>query len=141
MRWFRLDPCLVTHVLGAYDEPRNGDARRDDGASGAIVLYVCRYDVPEPGQPVDLSSSVVGPAGIGLTGIGGSLGTLERWRIVDERVERAQVDERHVEYPRMDALCEGAVFRYGYSLETDLGRRGSSGPGLAPWPPEIRPRP
>ncbi len=118
VRWFRLDPCLVTHVLGAYDEPRIGLAPGVDEATAAIVLYVRCYQVPEPGQRVDLSSSVVGPAGVGLTGIGGSLGTLERWRITGERVERTQVDERHVEYPRMDALCEGALFRYGYSLET-----------------------
>ena len=107
VRWIRLDPCLVTHVLGASDEP-----------DGSIVLFVCCYGVPEAGQPVDLSVSVVGPAGIALSGIGGTLGVLERWRIVGDRVERTQVDERFVEYPRMDALCEGAPFRYGYSLET-----------------------
>jgi carotenoid cleavage dioxygenase-like enzyme len=107
VRWIRLDPCLVTHVLGAHDE--------DDGA---IVLYVCCYGVPEVGQPVDLSVSVVAPAGVALSGIGGTLGVLERWRIVGDRVERTQVDERSVEYPRMDTLCEGAAFRYGYSLET-----------------------
>ena len=90
------------------------------------MLYVCRYEVPEPGQRIDLSSSVVGPAGIGLTGIGGSLGTLERWRIVGERVERTQVDERHVEYPRVDALCEGALFRYGYCLETGWEAEGAA---------------
>jgi carotenoid cleavage dioxygenase-like enzyme len=97
----------VTHVLGATDE-----------ADGSIVLYVCCYGVPEAGQPVDLSVSVVGPAGVALSGIGGTLGVLERWRIVDDRVERTQIDERFVEYPRIDALCEGAPFRYGYALET-----------------------
>lgn len=107
VRWVRLDPCLVTHVLGAYDEP-----------DGAITLYVCCYGAPEVGQPVDLSASVVGAAGVGLSAIGGTLGVLERWRIVGEQVERTQVDERSVEYPRVDALCEGAPFRYGYTLET-----------------------
>ncbi len=118
VRWIRLDPCLVTHVLGAYDEADGG---------GGIVLHVCRYGVPEPGQPVDLSASVVAPAGIGLTGIGGTLGVLERWRIVGDRVERVQVDERFVEYPRMDAYCEGAPFRYGYSLEMGWSPAGSGG--------------
>ena len=107
LRWIRLDPCLVTHVLGAYDAP-----------DGAIVLYVCCYGAPEVGQPVDLSASVVGPAGVGLSGIGGTLGVLERWRILGETIERVQVDERSVEYPRMDARLEGAAFRFGYSLET-----------------------
>jgi carotenoid cleavage dioxygenase len=118
VRWFRLDPCLVTHVLGAYDEGGGRVGRSRPDGEGAIVLYVCRYEAPEAGQPVDLSSSVVGPAGIGLTGIGGSLGALERWRIVGGSVEREQVDERSVEYPRIDAHCDGAVFRYGYCLET-----------------------
>ena len=107
VRWLRLDPCLVTHVLGAYDEP-----------DGAIVLYVCCYGVPEAGQSVDLSASVVGPPGLALSGIGGTLGVLERWRIAGEQIERVQLDDRFVEYPRMDAHCEALEFRYGYSLET-----------------------
>jgi carotenoid cleavage dioxygenase-like enzyme len=105
VRWIRLDPCLVTHVLGAYEEGE------------AIVLFVCRYEVPEKGQPVDLSTSVVGPAGIGMSLIGGGLPVLERWRIQGERLERAPVDERMVEYPRMDPLCEGSTFRFGYCVE------------------------
>ena len=133
VRWIRLDPCLVTHVLGAYDDPQE---------DGAVVLYVCRYGVPEPGQSVDLSVSVVGPAGVGLTGIGGTLGVLERWRIVGEEVEQTQVDERFVEYPRMDAQCEGVPFRYGYTLETawsDLPPVAGSGNRAANPYPEVRP--
>ena len=119
VRWIRLDPCVVTHVLGAFEAP-----------DGAIVLYVCCYGVPEVGQPVDLSASVVGAAGVGLSGIGGTLGVLEQWRIVGERMERVQVDERSVEYPRMDAHLEGAAFRYGYSLEISWAAiPPTSGPG------------
>jgi carotenoid cleavage dioxygenase len=114
VRWFRLDPCLVTHVLGAWEETgRDGEVE--------IVLYVCRYDVPEEGQPVDLSVSVVAPAGVGLVPIGGSLAVLERWRVVGDQLERVQVDDRNVEYPRLDALCEGERFRYGYSAEVAWG--------------------
>ena len=125
----------MTHVLGAAEV----DAGRGVGGGGGggggggpetpIVLYVCRYAVPEAGQPVDLSASVVGPDGIGLSPIGGSLAVLERWRIVGERVERTQIDERHVEYPRIDALCEGAAFRYGYCVEMTWG---DSDAGVAP---------
>ncbi len=86
-----------------------------------IVLYVCRYAVPEAGQPVDLSASVVGPDGIGLSAIGGSLAVLERWRIVGDRVERMQLDERHVEYPRIDALCEGEALPVRLLRRDDLG--------------------
>jgi carotenoid cleavage dioxygenase len=89
---------------------------------------VCRYTAPEPGQPVDLSSSVVGPAGIGLTTIGGSLGVLERWRIVGADVEREVVDDRYVEYPRIDATCAAEKFRHGYCVEMDWG--GSAGDAL-----------
>jgi carotenoid cleavage dioxygenase len=82
------------------------------------VLYVCCYDVPEAGQPVDLSASVVGPPGLALSGVGGTLGVLERWRIVGDQIERVQVDDRFVEYPRMDAEREALEFRHGYTLET-----------------------
>jgi carotenoid cleavage dioxygenase len=111
VRWIRLDPCLVTHILHAYDEGGS------DLGEGAIVLYVCRYEVPEKGQPVDLESSVVGPAGIGASFIGGGLGVLERWRIDANGLERRPVDDRFVEYPRSDALLEGLPFRYGYGVE------------------------
>ena len=109
VRWFGLDPCLVTHVLGGWEEEDSGD----------IVMFVCRYDALEDGRPYDPAASVVGPQGVGLTSIGGSLAVLERWRLTGDRVERAQVDDRHLEYPRMDALLEGAPFRYGYSVEQD----------------------
>ena len=127
VRWFRLDPALVTHVLGAWEEDTSGD----------IVLFVCRYDALEHGRPYDASESVVGPQGVGLTSIGGSLAVLERWRVHAAGVERVQVDDRRVEYPRIDPLLEGSSFRYGYALEVDwadadggagTGRRGAVDP-------------
>ena len=125
VRWFRVDPCLVTHVLGAWEVGGGGGGRAGGhGAVGGgpselpdIVLFVCRYDVPEAGQPVDLAASVVGPAGIGQTPIGGGLGVLERWRLVDDRLEHEQLDDRWTEYPRMDQTLEGEPFRFGYSVE------------------------
>jgi carotenoid cleavage dioxygenase-like enzyme len=123
VRWASVDPCLVTHVLHAYDEEpvgRGGGAGggdRADAGGEAVVLYVCRYDVPEQGQPVNLDVSVVGPAGIGMSLIGGGLPLLERWRIEGDKVERTQVDDRMVEYPTSDPLCEGGPFRYGYGVE------------------------
>ncbi|HWD54409.1 MAG TPA: carotenoid oxygenase family protein [Acidimicrobiales bacterium] len=120
VRWFRLDPCLVTHVLGAWE----------DEGSGEIVLYVCRYDALEAGRPSDPALSVVGPPGVGLTSIGGSLAVLERWRVAGDRVERAQVDDRFVEYPRRDPLLEGGPFRYGYGLEEEWA---DTAPAVDPW--------
>jgi len=107
VRWVRLDPCLVTHVLHAHD----------DGDSGAVVLDVCRYEVPEAGQPVDLSASVIGPEGIGMNLVAGGLAVLERWRIEGERLERTQLDDRCVEYPTSDPTCAGGPYRYGYTVE------------------------
>jgi carotenoid cleavage dioxygenase-like enzyme len=129
VRWFRLDPTLVTHLLGAYEEgaPGSGAGRLADADPGVIVLYVCRYAVPEKGQPVDVSASVVGPDGIGLSAIGGSLAVLERWRVHGDTIERAQLDDRHVEYPRVDAACEGAAFRYGYCVELGWDEAGVAG--------------
>jgi carotenoid cleavage dioxygenase len=36
---------------------------------------------------------------------------------VGEHLERTQVEDRTVEYPRVDPLCAGARFRHGYCLE------------------------
>lgn len=117
-RWIRLDPCLVTHVLGAYDVG-------DD-----LVLVVCAYAAPEQGQTVDPSASVVGPAGVALTSIGGGLGSLERWRISGDRIERARLDDRPVEYPRIDPACEASAFRHGYCVE--LSWDGATTAGVVP---------
>src|ERR1019366_1939599 len=111
VRWVRVDPCLVTHVLHAYDEDD------DDGGGGGGVVYVCRYEVPEKGQPIDLNVPVVDALGIGMSLIAGGLPVLERWRITGDKLERSQVDERLVEYVTSDPLCEGRPFRYGYGVE------------------------
>lgn len=128
VRWARLDPCLVTHVLGAH-EVGGGDHPE-------LVLYVCVYAAPEHDQPVDTGVSVVGPAGVALTSIGGGLGTLERWRITGDRVERTQLDDRPLEYPRLDPTREAASFRYGYAVELAWDDRASgsrvSGGEMAP---------
>ena len=67
--------------------------------------------------------------GIGLTTIGGSLGVLERWRIVGTDIERTVVDERYVEYPRIDPACEGELrsatatpWRWPGAIARDGGR-------------------
>jgi carotenoid cleavage dioxygenase len=125
VRWIRQDPCLVTHVVGAYDE---GDGQGDDaGDGGAIVLHVIRYPVPESGQPFDLDAPVVGAAGIGAGLIGGGLGVLERWRIAGATCEQIQVDDRDVEYMTADPLCAAGVFRYGYGVEVAPGLGAGAG--------------
>jgi carotenoid cleavage dioxygenase len=136
-----VDPCLVTHVLGAWDEAGSAERRGSGGGSSRpsdVALFVCRYEVPEPGQPVDLAASVVGPAGLGRTPIGGGLAVLERWQLVGDRLERTQLDDRRVEYPRMDPTLEGRRFRFGYAVEllpipgVVTPSRSTSGSGLDP---------
>ena len=114
VRWFRVDPCLVTHVLGAWElGGGGGGGRAAAGRQGGgeeepdVVTFVCRYEAPEPGQGYDTTISVVGPAGIGQVPIGPGLPVLERWRTVAGRLERAALDERPVEYVRMDAHPRG----------------------------------
>ena len=145
VRWIRLDPCLVTHVLGAYDEP-----------DGAIVLYVCCYGVPEAGQPVDLVGLRRRRARSGALGDrrdAGRAGALAHCRASGSSGCRSTsaTSSIHGWTPH----CEGAAFRYGYALETAwaavppavgvpaAGRahgtldRG----GVAGRPAEVRPRP
>ena len=144
VRWFRVDPCLVTHVLGAWElGDGNGGAGGEEEPD--IVTFVCRYEAPEPGQGFDTTTSVVGPAGIGRVPIGPGLPVLERWRTVNGRLERAALDERPVEYVRMDATLEGEAFRYGYGVElawtagagawagAGRGRRDGIGDRRATW--------
>jgi carotenoid cleavage dioxygenase-like enzyme len=133
-RWFKLNPCLVTHVLHAHDVEEeaasgvrgnvsNGNVSSGDVSNGDVVLYVCCYPAPERHQPFDWEAPVVGPDGIGQSFIGGGLGRLERWTIRGDRLEREPLDERHIEYPRSDPLCEGRAFRYGYSVEQSASPR------------------
>ncbi len=116
VQWLSVPQCLVTHVMGAWEEGE----RAGTGAGTVYELVVCSYTAPEHDQPVDLTSSVVGPEGIGLSQIGGGMAVLERWRIDGHRLERTTLDDRYVEYPRIDAACDGAAFRYGYCVETSL---------------------
>ena len=131
VRWFRLDPCLVTHVLGAYEERHGRDGVvtgiAADARAGPIVLFVCCYGVPEVGQPVDLAASVVAAGGHrsdvdrrepGCPGALANRGGGHRANLVDER---------YVEYPRIDAACEAAAFRYGYALEMAWGDHSGDG--------------
>ena len=92
-QWIGIDPCYVFHIMNAYDD------------EAALVLDVCRYektfDTPE------------GEA------IGSVLPTLQRWRVdpVAGRVEMTELDDRPVEFPRIDDSLAGRPYRYGYCAE------------------------
>lgn len=93
--WIGVDPCFVFHVMGAYD----------DGDELVVDLAV-------HGATFDL-------------GLGGRIGSgrpvLERWRIdpAAGSVVRSVVDDRAVEFPRIDELHETLPYRHGYAAEID----------------------
>lgn len=93
--WVDVDPCYVFHVVNAFDD------------DAAVVIDVLRYDRTFDTQP------------------GGLIGTappwLERWRLEPEqrRVVRQQLDDRAVEFPRVDDVVAGRPYRYAYCVETE----------------------
>lgn len=106
--WIDLDPCYVFHVMNAFD----------DGTD--VVLDVCRYEKTFDTAPGEL--------------IGSTLPHLQRWRVdpVAHKVGVTDVDDRGVEFPRVDDVVAGRPYRYGYCVEVALddGRGTTSFPGL-----------
>jgi carotenoid cleavage dioxygenase len=98
--WTGIDPAYVFHVMNAFD----------DGT--AVVLDVCTYD-----KVLD-----TGEGGL----LGSTLPSLERWRVdpVAGRVEVTVLDDRTVEFPRIDDTLAGRPYRYGYC--TELRRDGGT---------------
>jgi carotenoid cleavage dioxygenase-like enzyme len=89
IRWFEIDPCYVFHVLNAYD------------TADSIVLQAVRY--PElwrsnGGFEVD--------------------GVMWSWTInpATGAVEERQLDDRSVEFPRIDDRLAGLPARYGVTV-------------------------
>ena len=89
MRWFDIDPCYVFHIANAYD------------CGNSIVLQVVRY--PEMWRN---SSEFEADA------------ALWRWTIDlnSGEIEESQVDDRGVEFPRVDDRLVGAAARYSVAV-------------------------
>ncbi|MGH3967866.1 MAG: carotenoid oxygenase family protein, partial [Mycobacterium sp.] len=85
VRWFDIDPCYVFHIANAYDH------------ANSIVLQVVRY--PEMWR--DNAEF-------------GNDAALWRWTLdLDtETVGQSQLDDRRVEFPRVDDRLVGAAARY-----------------------------
>ena len=127
VRWFEIDPCYVFHVANSYDSP--------DGKS--VVLQAVRY--PELWR---------NDGGFGASGV------LWEW-IIDlttGTVSERQLDDRAVEFPRIDdrlaglpahyavSVGDAALVRYnldtGASVEHRFGSAGvPGGPGEAVFVP------
>jgi carotenoid cleavage dioxygenase len=93
LRWFDIDPCFVFHVVNAHD------VTSPDG--NAIVLEVLRYDE----MWRDNSEF-------------GTDAALWRWTIDLDTglVEESQLDDRGVEFPRIDDRLAGSSARYSVAV-------------------------
>jgi carotenoid cleavage dioxygenase len=93
LRWFDIDPCFVFHVANAYDVASPG--------GNTIVLEVLRYDE----MWRDNSEF-------------GTDATLWRWTINLDTgvVEERQLDDRGVEFPRVDDRLAGTSARYSVAV-------------------------
>jgi carotenoid cleavage dioxygenase-like enzyme len=89
VRWFEIEPCYVFHPFNAYSE------------GGSIVIDVCRYP--------SLRRSDAGTIEHAL---------LHRWTIdLDAgRVREQPLDDRGIEFPRVDDRRAGLAHRYGYAV-------------------------
>jgi len=105
LRWFSIDPAYVFHVLNAYDD---GDT---------VVLDVVRYDTA-------FDSGPDGP-------LPSSLPVLARWTIDPSagQMREEYLDDRPVEYPRIDDTVACHPHRYGYCtlLRGEPGNLATSG--------------
>jgi carotenoid cleavage dioxygenase-like enzyme len=140
LRWFDIDPCFVFHIANAYDVASSASPATDN----SIVLEVLRY--PEMWR----DSSEFGDDA-----------TLWRWTINLDTgvVEESQLDDRGVEFPRVDDRLAGSAARYSvavgsgalvrYDLQRDTAtehrfgdgdRHGApSAPGEAVFAPAVGP--
>lgn len=93
VRWFEIEPCYVFHVANAYVD--------DAGGADRIVLQAVRY--PELWR---------NDGGFGDSGV------LWEWTIDTRRgtVTERQLDDRAVEFPRIDDRRAGLPARYAVSV-------------------------
>jgi carotenoid cleavage dioxygenase-like enzyme len=96
VRWLDIDPCYVFHIANAYDVRSANE--------NSIVLEVVRY--PEIWRD---SSKFNADA------------ALWRWKLNLDTgvVEESQLDDRGVEYPRVDDRLAGAAARYSVAVGSD----------------------
>ncbi len=96
VRWLDIDPCYVFHIANAYDVTSAGD--------NSVVLEVVRY--PEIWRD---SSKFSADA------------ALWRWKLDLDTglVEETQLDDRGVEYPRVDDRLAGAAARYPVAVASN----------------------
>lgn len=94
VRWFDIEPCYVFHPLNAYEQ------------DGSVVLDVVRYPRLWDGANHEFDAT-----------------QLTRWTIDlgAGAVKEEQLDDRHIEFPRVDPRVVGRPHRFGYALHTPGG--------------------
>ena len=98
VKWFEIEPCYVFHPMNAFEE------------GGRLVLDVARYaslwrEGPESFDPATLHRFTIDPAA--------------------DKVSETPLDDRPVEFPRVDERRVGLPNRYGYAVENvaDVGQQ------------------
>jgi len=96
VRWLDIDPCYVFHIANAYDMRSANE--------NSVVLEVVRY--PEIWRDSSKFSTDA---------------ALWRWKLNLDTgvVEESQLDDRGVEYPRVDDRLAGAAARYSVAVGSD----------------------
>jgi carotenoid cleavage dioxygenase len=101
VRWFDIEPCYVFHPMNAYED------------GGRVIVDVARYR-----ELWRESTDRFEPA------------RLHRWEIdpVQGRVSESPLDDRAVEFPRVDDRLAGSRYRYGYaaSNRANVGEEATS---------------
>lgn len=95
VRWFEIEPCFVFHPLNTFE--------RD----GQIVMDVVRYREVMSGGPLSDDAGMLYRFTIDLEG--GS-------------VKEEALEERPMEFPRLDPRREGLENRFGYAVEAGDGQ-------------------
>ncbi len=93
VRWFEIEPCYVFHPLNAHAE---GDE---------VVLDAARYPEIWRASPADFTAAC-----------------LHRFRVdlTSGQVREEALDDRAIEFPRVDPRREGRAHRFGYAVCFDL---------------------
>jgi len=93
VHWFEIEPCYVFHPLNAHAE---GDE---------VVLDVARYREIWRESPSDFGRA-----------------SLHRFRVdlASGKVREEELDDRGIEFPRVDPRREGCAHRFGYAVCLDL---------------------
>jgi carotenoid cleavage dioxygenase-like enzyme len=122
IRWFEIDPCYVFHVLNAFDKTTS------DGK--LIVLQVARYPELWRDKGAPGFDAVMWSWTINLT-----RGTVTEQQIDERAIEFPRMDDRRAGMPARDGLTVGTGKLVRYDLEHGTAEDHSFGTATAPGGP------